>query len=34
MPADTAKMSCPECGIEMNHHADKLVDPVGPEEAM
>ena len=34
MPADTAKMSCPECGIEMNHHGDKLVDPVGPEEAV
>jgi predicted RNA-binding Zn-ribbon protein involved in translation (DUF1610 family) len=21
---DTDKMRCPECGAEMNHHADKL----------
>ena len=21
---DTAKMKCPDCGAEMNHHADKL----------
>ena len=20
-------MRCPECGTEMNHHADKLVEP-------
>ena len=26
-------MICPECGIEMNHHAEKLVLPSGPHEA-
>jgi len=26
------KMICPKCGAEMNHHADKLVDPVRPED--
>ena len=26
-------MRCPECDIEMNHHAEKLVDPVSAEEA-
>ena len=26
------KMICPKCGVEMNHHADKLVDPVRPED--
>ena len=25
-------MICPKCGAEMNHHADKLVDPVTPED--
>lgn len=33
MTTNTAKMVCPECGIKLNHHADKLVDPVSPEEA-
>jgi ribosomal protein S27AE len=23
--AETGKMKCPDCGAEMNHHADKLV---------
>ena len=23
--ADRDKMKCPDCGVEMNHHADKLV---------
>lgn len=27
------KMICKECGDPMNHHADKLVDPVSPKEA-
>lgn len=27
------KMICRKCGAEMNHHADKLVDPTSPEEA-
>ena len=26
-------MICPTCGIEMNHHAEKLVLPSGPQEA-
>jgi uncharacterized C2H2 Zn-finger protein len=25
-------MRCPRCGGEMNHHADKLVEPLGDEE--
>ncbi len=25
-------MICPECGDEMNHHADKLVYPTNPAE--
>lgn len=27
------KMICKECGDKMNHHADKLVDPVSAQEA-
>jgi ribosomal protein S27AE len=27
------KIICPKCGGEMNHHADKLVNPVTAEEA-
>jgi predicted RNA-binding Zn-ribbon protein involved in translation (DUF1610 family) len=26
-------MKCPACGVEMNHHAEKLVDPVSAQEA-
>jgi predicted RNA-binding Zn-ribbon protein involved in translation (DUF1610 family) len=26
-------MTCPKCGTEMNHQADKLVVPVTAEEA-
>jgi ribosomal protein S27AE len=26
------KIICPKCGNEMNHHADKLVDPVRVED--
>jgi ribosomal protein S27AE len=26
-------MTCPKCGDEMNHHADKLVYPASPEDA-
>ena len=29
----TEKMTCKDCGDEMNHHADKLVDPVNAQEA-
>jgi ribosomal protein S27AE len=28
-----AKMRCPKCGGEMNHHADKLVAPTDPRAA-
>ena len=30
MAKQKSKMICPKCGDEMNHHADKLVDPVKP----
>jgi len=33
MPAKVQPMMCPECGVEMNHHAEKLVDPRTAEEA-
>jgi ribosomal protein S27AE len=32
MTKQKSKMICPKCGAEMNHHADKLVDPVKPED--
>ncbi len=28
----TTKMICAECGMEMNHHADKLVYSDSPDE--
>lgn len=27
------KMKCPECGVDMNHHADKLVHPTNAKDA-
>jgi ribosomal protein S27AE len=27
MPLDKRKMICSMCGAEMNHHADKLLEP-------
>jgi ribosomal protein S27AE len=27
------KMICPRCGVEMNHHCDKVVYTTDPEEA-
>ena len=27
------KMMCRKCGDPMNHHADKLVDPISAQEA-
>ncbi|MGH9509727.1 MAG: hypothetical protein ACRD2Q_11930 [Terriglobales bacterium] len=34
MAAASGKMLCKECGgMEMNHHADKLVEPTSPTEA-
>jgi ribosomal protein S27AE len=29
---ETDKMKCPDCGAEMNHHADKLVYEAAPGE--
>jgi predicted RNA-binding Zn-ribbon protein involved in translation (DUF1610 family) len=26
-------MRCPKCGEEMNHHADKVADPINPRDA-
>lgn len=26
------KMVCPDCGVEMNQHAAKLVEPRNPQE--
>ena len=25
-------MTCPDCGVTMNHHAEKLIDPVWPRD--
>jgi ribosomal protein S27AE len=33
MPENTVKMLCPACGVEMNHHADKLIEPRTAEES-
>ena len=33
MPKVTSKMICPKCGAEMNHHANKLVDPADRQDA-
>jgi len=32
-PKASQKMICKECGDSMNHHADKLVDPITAQEA-
>ncbi|HEX6436343.1 MAG TPA: hypothetical protein VF182_04380 [Candidatus Binatia bacterium] len=32
MAKQKSTMICPNCGNQMNHHADKLVDPVKPED--
>lgn len=32
-PKKPKKMVCPECGVEMNHHADKLLHPTDPKDA-
>lgn len=29
----TPKMVCKKCDVEMNHHAEKLVDPINRKEA-
>jgi ribosomal protein S27AE len=33
MPTGTTKMICPKCGTPMNHHANKLIDPVSERDA-
>jgi ribosomal protein S27AE len=33
MTKQKSAMICSYCGSEMNHHADKLIDPVKPEDA-
>ncbi len=33
MAPKMSKIICPECGVELNHHAEKLVDPTNAEEA-
>jgi predicted RNA-binding Zn-ribbon protein involved in translation (DUF1610 family) len=33
MAAKPNPMICPACGVEMNPHAEKLVDPVNAQEA-
>lgn len=30
---ETNKMQCPDCGAEMNHHANKLDYNAAPDEA-
>jgi ribosomal protein S27AE len=31
--ANTDKMICPQCGVEMNHHCDKIVYNAEPQDA-
>ncbi len=31
--ANTDKMICPRCGVEMNHHCDKIVYHTDPQDA-
>ena len=32
MAKQKSVMICSNCGSEMNHHADKLIDPVKPKD--
>jgi len=32
MAAEASPMICRYCGVEMNHHAEKLVHPTGPAD--
>jgi ribosomal protein S27AE len=32
MAKQKSTMICSKCGNEMNHHADKLIDPVKPDD--
>lgn len=31
--AHTKKMTCPDCGVEMNHHAEKIDYSESPDDA-
>jgi ribosomal protein S27AE len=31
MGAKVSPMTCPRCGVQMNHHAEKVVKPPSPE---
>lgn len=33
MATDKPRVTCPQCGVEINHHASKLTYPTTPEEA-
>src|SRR6478672_6276028 len=33
MAMQRSKMICPRCRAEMNYHAEKLIDPVKPEDS-
>jgi ribosomal protein S27AE len=32
MAKTASKMICPHCGVEMNHHCDKLVYATNPQD--
>jgi ribosomal protein S27AE len=32
MAKTASKMICPDCGVEMNHHCDKLVYATDPQD--
>jgi hypothetical protein len=32
MAKQVKKLICPKCGDEMNHHADKIVEPINRED--
>ena len=34
MAKQKSAMICSNCGSKMNHHADKLIDPVKPEDLL
>ena len=34
MTEKSPKMVCPDCGAELNHHAEKLAEPTSAEEAL
>lgn len=32
MSVEASPMTCPRCGAQMNHHAEKLLHPTGPAD--